>query len=277
MNRPLSAAQLPHLAKYQLLDELGHGGMATVFRARDLRLDREVAIKIIHKHLRASPEVARRFAGEAKAVAKLRHPCIVEVYDVSEEDEHEKYLVVELLRGTTLRKLLAQHGPFPPEIAAGIGIDLGSALAHAHAAGVIHRDVKPENVLIDVAPEPGGPVRVKLTDFGIAKILDAQGVTSTGQVLGSPAHMAPEQIEGGRSTRARTSSPSACCCTSAWWGTCRSKAAILLRCCAGCSKAPTRPPTARMLWSVVAGPGCWPAHCRRRPRVATRPRRWSKP
>jgi len=187
------AQMLPRLSKYEILEELGHGGMATVYRARDLRLERDVAVKIIHKHLRESKEVAIRFEAEARAVAKLRHSNIIEVYDVSGEDEAEKYIVVELSRGMTLRRLLGQYGEIPPEVAAALGIELASALAHAHAAGVIHRDLKPENVLV----ETDNGVTVKLTDFGIAKILDAQGVTSTGQVLGSPAHMAPEQIEGG--------------------------------------------------------------------------------
>jgi serine/threonine-protein kinase len=193
-----SAAQrgrLPDLAKYELIEELGHGGMATVYRALDKRLGREVAVKVIHPHLRDSREVVSRFNTEARAVAKLRHPNIVEVFDVSDPDEPEQYLVVELLRGTTLRKLLQRHKAMPPEVAAALALELLGALAHAHANGVVHRDVKPENVLIE--HRPGDSVVVKLTDFGIAKLLDAQGVTSTGQVLGSPAHMAPEQIEGG--------------------------------------------------------------------------------
>jgi eukaryotic-like serine/threonine-protein kinase len=187
------AASLPQLDKYEVLEELGHGGMATVYRARDPRLDREVAVKIIHKHLRENVEIAARFDAEARAVAKLKHPNIVEVYDVSAPEEPDKYIVVELSRGTTLRRALTKFRDMPPEVAAALGLDLASALAHAHTAGVIHRDLKPENVLIEI----GEHVEVKLTDFGIAKILDAQGVTSTGQVLGSPAHMAPEQIEGG--------------------------------------------------------------------------------
>ncbi|MGH7435688.1 MAG: serine/threonine-protein kinase, partial [Polyangiaceae bacterium] len=223
------AGRLPDLDKYEVVEEIGHGGMATVYRARDRRLGREVAVKIIHPHLRDSREVVLRFNTEAKAVAKLRHPNIVEVYDVSGPEDAEQYLVVELVRGTTLRALLATHGPLPPEIAAAIAILLLDALAHAHASGVVHRDIKPENVLVsmdgwgpgpnragmgagagmgastgagsDETPPAGGGgagrVVVKLTDFGIAKLLDAQGVTSTGQVLGSPAHMAPEQIEGG--------------------------------------------------------------------------------
>ena len=211
----LRAARTPALSKYVVKEEVGHGGMATVYRAHDARLGRDVAVKVLHPHLRGSSEIAHRFSVEAKAVAMLRHPNIVEVYDVSSADEDEQYLVVEFLRGVTLRRLLAELGPLPPELAAILGLELARALAHAHGEGVIHRDVKPENVIIEHralrcwgvragdAPvsnpsslEGNEAVRVKLTDFGIAKLIDAQGVTSTGQVLGSPAHMAPEQIEG---------------------------------------------------------------------------------
>jgi serine/threonine-protein kinase len=201
--------RLPELAKYELLEELGHGGMASVFRARDRRLGREVAIKLIHRHLRDSAEVAERFVREATAVAKLRHPNIVEVYDISDPEESERYLVVELVRGITLRERLRLEGALAPEVAAAVALEIGAGLEHAHRQGVIHRDVKPENVLIELTSSDVGasgervPPRIKLTDFGIAKLLDAQGVTSTGQVLGSPAHMAPEQIEGG-SVDART-------------------------------------------------------------------------
>ncbi|MEO7112960.1 MAG: protein kinase [Polyangiaceae bacterium] len=221
---PIFKTRVPVLAKYEVKEEIGHGGMATVYRAHDPRLARDVAIKVIHPHLRDSPEVAHRFFVEAKAVAKLRHPNIVEVFDVSAQDEQEHYLVVELVRGDTLRKMLQQNGALPPEVAASIGVELLAALSHAHVSGVVHRDIKPENVMIEHMPPPPQPdagatpaptsgknkpprttptdamgdrVKVKLTDFGIAKLLDAQGVTSTGQVLGSPAHMAPEQIEGG--------------------------------------------------------------------------------
>jgi serine/threonine-protein kinase len=199
---------MPVLAKYEVLEEIGHGGMATVYRAHDPRLGRDVAAKVIHPHLRDSLEAKQRFYVEAKAVAKLRHPNIVEVFDVSSEGEPEQYLVVELVRGSTLRKVLTERAAVPPEVAAALGVELLAALAHAHSAGVVHRDIKPENVMLEhrhasppssesAAQQPGERMLVKLTDFGIAKLLDAQGVTSTGQVLGSPAHMAPEQIEGG--------------------------------------------------------------------------------
>jgi tRNA A-37 threonylcarbamoyl transferase component Bud32 len=206
----VARSRVPQLAKYEVLEEIGHGGMATVYRALDRRLGREVALKVIHPHLRDSREVVARFNAEARAVAKLRHPNIVEVFDVSEPDDEEQYLVVELLRGTTLRKLLQEKSVMPPEVAAAVALELLGALEHANAAGVVHRDVKPENVMLEhrpaaaslagdrpAQPPSGDRVVVKLTDFGIAKLLDAESVTSTGQVLGSPAHMAPEQIEGG--------------------------------------------------------------------------------
>ncbi len=207
----MSAAhdERPRLDKYDILEELGHGGMATVYRALDRRLGREVAVKVMHRHLRDDTEVAARFDREARAVAKLRHPNIVEVYDISEPRDRERYLTVELVRGPTLRKLVSERGSLPSEVAALIGIEIADALQHAHDHGVVHRDVKPENVLLalprqapSLRPGEARPQRdvygaaVKITDFGIAKVLDVQGVTSTGEVLGSPAHMAPEQIEG---------------------------------------------------------------------------------
>src|SRR5947207_2160834 len=189
------------------MEKIGQGGMATDYRAHDRRLGRDVAVKLIHAHLRENTEVAVRFVSEARAVARLRHPNVVEVYDVSDENEPEQYLVVELVRGTTLRALISKHKKLPAELAAAIGLEVAAGLSHAHEQGIIHRDVKPENVLVElVTPTASTPAagadrverrRVKLTDFGIAKLLDAQGVTSTGQALGSPAHMAPEQIEGG--------------------------------------------------------------------------------
>jgi len=199
------------LDKYELLEVLGHGGMATVYRARDRRLGRDVAVKVIHRHLRDDAEIATRFVREARAVAKLHHPNIVEVFDVSEPQELERYLVVELVEGYSLRRFLAEHRTMPTEVAAALTIEIADALHHAHQCGVIHRDIKPENVLLTAPVEdstgaissqpPNHGGRVKITDFGIAKVLDTQGVTSTGQVLGSPSHMAPEQIEGAEVTQ----------------------------------------------------------------------------
>jgi len=201
------------LGRYEIIEELGHGGMATVYRAHDPRLGRDVALKVIHRHLRDNGEIAQRFRHEARAVAKLKHPSIVEIYDVPDEAEDgERFLVAELVDGPSLRKYLQttrQEGdaPMPAEIAASLVLQILAALARAHEEGIIHRDVKPENILLAGTPtptpsqRPSDPSRTppiaKLTDFGIAKLLDAQGMTSTGQILGSPAHMAPEQIEGG--------------------------------------------------------------------------------
>ena len=128
----------PELVKYQLLDEIGHGGMATVYRARDMRLGRDVAVKLIHPHLRENKEVAARFITEAQAAAKLKHPGIVEVFDISDIDDRERYLVTELICGPSLRKLLDDNKAMPPEIGACFGVLLADALGHAH--GVVSAD-----------------------------------------------------------------------------------------------------------------------------------------
>ena len=181
---------LRKLEKYEIIEELGHGGMATVYRATDTVLEREVALKVMHPHLRAAEEARRRFHREARSVARLRHPRVLEIYDFSGEGSEEAYIAAELLTGPTLKQWREQQGEVPAEIAACATIEIAQALEAAHAAGIVHRDVKPENVLLHENRE------LKLTDFGIADMLDAQSMTATGQILGSPGHMAPEQIEG---------------------------------------------------------------------------------
>jgi hypothetical protein len=182
---------LRKLEKYEVLDEIGHGGMATVYRARDSSLDRFVALKVLHPHLQRTAEARARFTREAKSVAKLRHPHILEIYDYSGEASDETYIAAELLTGPTVKDFVLQRKELPPEIAACVCLQLADALGEAHAKGVIHRDVKPENVLIHEDR------CVKLTDFGIAHMVDTHTFTATGQILGSPGHMAPEQVEGG--------------------------------------------------------------------------------
>jgi eukaryotic-like serine/threonine-protein kinase len=184
---------LPHIDRYELTNEIGHGGMATVYRARDTRLDRWVAIKVMHPHLRGTEQARARFSREARAVARLRHPAILEIYDYSGHESDDAYIATELLTGPTLRVFVDAIGELPPEIAACIGVELACALKAAHAQGIIHRDVKPENVLLHENRT------LKLTDFGIADMLDPSmsAMTATGQLLGSPAHMAPEQVESG--------------------------------------------------------------------------------
>jgi serine/threonine-protein kinase len=182
---------LRKLEKYEVLDEIGHGGMATVYRARDSSLDRFVALKVLHPHLQRTTEARARFTREAKSVAKLRHPHILEIYDYSGEGSDETYIAAELLTGPTLKDFVLEHKEVPPEVAVCIALQLADALGEAHAKGIIHRDVKPENVLIHEDR------CVKLTDFGIAHMVDTHTFTATGQILGSPGHMAPEQVEGG--------------------------------------------------------------------------------
>jgi len=182
---------LRKLEKYEIIEEIGHGGMATVYRARDSRLDRPVALKVMHPHLRSAREARARFVREARSVARLHHPNILEIYDNSEEDSEEAFIVTELLTGPTLKQFAESHPGMPAEIAACFTIELARALVAAHGAGIVHRDVKPENVLLHEDR------CVKLTDFGIAQMIDAQSFTATGQILGSPGHMAPEQVEGG--------------------------------------------------------------------------------
>jgi len=182
---------LRKLEKYEVLDEIGHGGMATVYRARDSSLDRFVALKVLHPHLQRTSEARARFTREAKSVAKLRHPHILEIYDYSGEASDETYIAAELLTGPTLKDFVLKQRELPAEIAACVALQLADALGAAHAKGIIHRDVKPENVLIHEDR------CVKLTDFGIAYMVDAHTFTVTGQILGSPGHMAPEQVEGG--------------------------------------------------------------------------------
>jgi serine/threonine-protein kinase len=181
------------LGRYQLIEPVGSGGMAVVYRGRDSALDREVAVKLLHPHLAQAAESRSRFSREARAVARLSHPCIVEIYDYSGDAAPEAYLVTEFIRGQTLRVFAREAGLVDPEVGLLIGRALADALAHAHAAGVIHRDLKPENVMI----QSGERSAVKLTDFGIARILASEErMTMTGALVGSPNHMAPEIVEG---------------------------------------------------------------------------------
>ena len=176
--------------RYTLIEEVGQGGMAVVYRAQDETLKRVVAIKVLHQHLAAEPESKARLEREAQAVAKLRHDNILEIFDYSGHDSQSAYIVTEFIDGQTLKQFLTAHTLRYPEVAALISIEVCGALAHAHSVGVLHRDVKPENVMV----RKDG--LLKLMDFGIAQVLDLERMTVTGQLLGSPAYMAPEIVEG---------------------------------------------------------------------------------
>jgi tRNA A-37 threonylcarbamoyl transferase component Bud32 len=178
------------LGRYQLGDELGAGGMATVYRARDRDLRRDVAVKVLFPHLARKPELTQRFHREARAAAGLEHPNILRVYDVG-ADNATPYIVMELVRGHSLRELADTDAPMLSELVAAIGALLCDALAIAHGAGIIHRDIKPANVMI---ADDG---RLLLADFGVARIEDDDSlVTRTGALLGTPSFMAPEQAHG---------------------------------------------------------------------------------
>jgi serine/threonine-protein kinase len=182
------------LDKYELLERVGQGGMAIVYRGIDRQLKRVVAIKVLHKHLADYQEARDRFEREAQAVAKLRHENILEIFDYSGSDEAEaaggSYIVTEFIDGQTLKQRITDRPIAYPEIGAMVVLQVCRALAHAHAAGVLHRDIKPENIMI----RSDGVV--KLMDFGISQMVDLERLTVTGQLLGSPAYMAPEHVEG---------------------------------------------------------------------------------
>ncbi|HEY3356849.1 MAG TPA: serine/threonine-protein kinase, partial [Polyangia bacterium] len=185
------------LEKYEILDKVGQGGMAVVYRGMDTTLGREVAIKVLHPHLAAIEESRLRLQREAQAVAKLHHENILEIFAYSGLDSPESYIVTEFIHGQTLKDFLKDTAIPLPEIAAMMVHEICRALEHAHSLGIIHRDIKPENIMIR---DDG---RLKLMDFGIAQVIDKQKMTVTGQLLGSPAYMAPEQVEG-RSADFRT-------------------------------------------------------------------------
>jgi len=182
--------------RYELEELVGTGGMSSVYRARDRLLERQVAIKILHEHYSRDDDYVERFRREARAAAKLSHPNIVTVIDRGEADGRQ-FIVFEYVDGENLKQLVAGKGRLPVRDALELGIQIGRALAFAHAQGLVHRDVKPQNVLIR-----GGDAKV--TDFGIARSLDVPvGLTQTGTVLGTSEYISPEQATG-RQVDART-------------------------------------------------------------------------
>lgn len=182
------------LGRYRFERLIGQGGMATVFSARDLRLARDVAIKLIRPEHFGDAEMKARFEHEARTIARISHPGVIALFDSGELPDGTAFLVMEKLRGHDLARFLEECGPGTPAQVASLARQASAALAAAHQAGVVHRDMKPANVFL--VDEPGG-FRVKVLDFGLAKSLaHEKGLTRTGTVVGTPEYMSPEQVMG---------------------------------------------------------------------------------
>lgn len=181
------------ISHYRIVEKLGEGGMGVVYRARDTKLDRDVALKFLPPNLVASEEELARFEQEARAISALNHPAIATIYDVDEADG-QKYIVLEYLPGGTLKgklkRLKSEDGEFSLEEVTAYGIQIAEALSHAHRHGIIHRDVKTDNIMLT---EEG---KAKLTDFGLAKLRGSVQITKTASTVGTAAYMSPEQVRG---------------------------------------------------------------------------------
>jgi serine/threonine-protein kinase len=189
--------------KYRIEQLLGRGGMGAVYRARDMRLDRLVALKVVRAELLGDVDARRRFRREAQIVARLQHPSIVSVFDYGTFQDGGAYLVMELVRGEDLRRVLQREGRLDSVRALRILLAVCAAIEAAHREGVLHRDLKPENILL-----PGGTIDAKVLDFGVAKVIEGEGadktvpgeaptlITTAGMLIGTPAYMAPEQFQG---------------------------------------------------------------------------------
>jgi hypothetical protein len=186
-----AAAGAGHIVggRYRLVQRIAGGGMASVWEAVDDVLARPVAVKLLHPHLAADEQFVTRFRREAVAAARLAHPSIVSIFDTCSDGDTEA-IVMELVRGTTLRAELDRRGRFEPVAAASVVAEIADALVAAHAAGIVHRDVKPANVLLSTDG------RVLVADFGIAKAIDELELMGTGTTLGTAKYLAPEQVEG---------------------------------------------------------------------------------
>jgi serine/threonine-protein kinase len=187
--------------RYEIGERLGSGGMSSVHQATDLILERTVAVKILAEHLSDDERFVERFRREALAVAKLIHPNIVQVYDTG-IDEGRHYIVMEYVQGRSGAQILQKHGPLEADAAAEVGAQACAGLDYAHRRGIIHRDVKPGNLMIVGGPVGGGEMTVKLTDFGIARAVEQTRITQVGSVVGTAAYLSPEQVRGEEATPA---------------------------------------------------------------------------
>ncbi|AKF05615.1 serine/threonine-protein kinase [Sandaracinus amylolyticus] len=183
--------------KYQVLELLGEGAMGRVYRAKQIALDKEIAVKVLHRHLTGTERIEMRFHREARAASRLSHPNSLHIHDFGTTDDGTLYIAMELLDGEDLQTILDHDHPLSPARIAALLVPVLRALEEAHRAGIIHRDLKPENVVVQ--PDRSGREHVKVCDFGIAKILDqdeGHAITVDGFVCGTPQYMAPEQSRG---------------------------------------------------------------------------------
>jgi serine/threonine-protein kinase len=188
--------------RYELGDRLGSGGMSNVYKATDLTLERTVAVKVLAEHLSDDERFVARFRREALAVAKLIHPNIVQVYDTGVDDARH-YIVMEYVEGRSGAQVLQRRGPVGSDTAAEVGVQACAGLDYAHRRGIVHRDVKPGNLMLVGGPVDGGAdLTVKLTDFGIARAAEQTRITQVGSVVGTAAYLAPEQVRGDEATPA---------------------------------------------------------------------------
>jgi serine/threonine-protein kinase len=186
---PLEGALLD--GRYRVRAKIASGGTSTVYRGIDERLDRPVAVKVMDARYAGDEQFLTRFRLEARTVARLKHPGLVAVYDQGVDARHP-FLVMELIEGGTLRELLIERGPMPPHAVVAVLRPVLGGLAAAHRAGLVHRDVKPENVLISDESE------VKIADFGLVRAVAAAGITSASVILGTAAYLSPEQVRDGK-------------------------------------------------------------------------------
>ncbi|HEV3472973.1 MAG TPA: protein kinase, partial [Actinomycetota bacterium] len=184
-----------YLGRYRITREIATGGMGTVYVARDERLNRDIALKVLAATLLVDDNLVERFRREARAVAALSHPNIANVFDYGEEDGRP-IIAMELAAGRDLARILREFGPLDPDRATRVAAQVCAALGHAHAAGIVHRDIKPANVIVSDEDE------VKVTDFGIARATGDEKLTVTGSVMGTAHYISPEQAGGGSVTAA---------------------------------------------------------------------------
>jgi serine/threonine protein kinase len=175
--------------RYRVDTVIASGGMSTVYRGHDVRLDRPVALKVMDARYAGDHQFLTRFQREARAIARLKNPGLVAIYDQG-GDAADPFLVMELVEGGTLRELLRERGPMPPHAVVAVLRPVLGGLGEAHRAGLVHRDIKPENVLISDDGE------VKLVDFGLVRAIAEAGITSTSVILGTAAYLSPEQVVG---------------------------------------------------------------------------------